>query len=157
FQMPALREAAEEIDEVDEAEEVVLEPQDDFVLVASGVDDMFLLEESVAHAQEFLVAAVGKPARALLEEIVVRQRSLDGSADHRLAKRKMTSGKIRAAGARRDAVAVMDMEHTERILVSRAPTQRNPAFCSANAARARGAGGDIECRNLQQRHRRRVR
>src|SRR2546428_6033363 len=109
--MPRFAEAAEEVEEVDETEEIVLEPKHDLVLAASVIEKHFLIEQLGARTQKILIVIFGKKSRAVLDPVMLRQASANGTGDQRFAKRDVPAGNIGAPGGRGGAVTVVNVNH----------------------------------------------
>src|SRR5207253_8689785 len=91
-EMPRFAEAAQKVEEVDETEEIVLEPKHHFVLAASVIEEHLLIEQLGARAQQILIVILGEKSRPVLDPIMLRQARANGTGDQRLAKRDVPAG-----------------------------------------------------------------
>jgi hypothetical protein len=67
---PGAGEALEHVHEVNEAIEIVLEPQHDLAARRRVVEKLLLLEQLGAHAQQVDVVALRERARAILDPVI---------------------------------------------------------------------------------------
>src|SRR5437899_5486968 len=147
--------ATEEVEKIDEAEEIVLEPENDFIFATRMIERLLLIEELGPRAQQVPLQVAGGKPRALLDPVVLREPGARRPGDQRLAKRDMTAGNVGAPRRRSSAVAVVNVNHRRPILfhgrhrrlihpfVPRSPVTRAAPAVNSNAARPmRGTGGE---------------
>ncbi len=100
---------------VDEAEKVVLEPEDDLVVCHGRVESAVLLDQIVALAQQVVPIGVREEARPRLHVDIGRNRS----GNQRFVKRKMLAGDAGATGQRRGDVTIVDVNHAGGLYAAR--------------------------------------